>query len=359
MTSGLDFFRGRRVLVTGHTGFKGSWLLLWLRRLGAEVTGYSLAATSDSMYARLQLDSSCRSIIGDVRDRRRVAEVMAEVRPEVVLHLAAQALVLPAYDDPITTIETNVVGTANLLEAVRTTAQPCTVIVVTSDKCYENHGWVYSYREIDPLGGHDPYSASKAAAEIITASYRRSFFGRNDVVRVASVRAGNVIGGGDWAANRIVPDCMRALYSGEVVTVHNPGYTRPWQHVLDPLSGYLQLAARIGSGDTQLCEAWNFAPSSEDVRTVGDMADAVIRNWGSGSWTSPNLDRPHEARTLQISAEKARTALGWRPRWSFESAVEQTVSWYARDHRGASAEELRDYSSSQIETYEGSSRHDG
>lgn len=345
--------RGRRVFLTGHTGFKGSWLALWLHRLGAETTGYSLEATADSIYRRLELDAICRSVIGDVRDRGRLERELRAASPDVVIHMAAQSLVLPSYADPLGTIETNVIGTANVLDALRAVHRPCTALVVTSDKCYENRGWVYGYRESDPLGGHDVYSMSKAAAELITASYRASFFEGGGVVRVASARAGNVIGGGDRAADRIVPDCIRALERGEPITVRNPAHTRPWQHVLDPIAGYLMLIEAIAAGATSYCSAWNFGPDAEEARNVGDLATAVIAAWGGGQWIpgSPGT-APPEAHTLRLSTDKTKTLLRWRPRWPFTEAVRKTVEWYRADHAGASPAALRELTLSQIDEYE-------
>lgn len=329
---------GRRVFLTGHTGFKGSWLLLWLRKLGAEVTGYSLEAPARSMYRQLNLDHDCKSIIGDIRDRDRLAKALSDAQPDYVFHLAAQPLVLASYDDPLGTLQTNVIGTANLLDALRTMKRHCTVIVVTSDKCYENQST--SHKEDDCLGGHDLYSASKAAAEIVTAAYRRSFN-----LNVATARAGNVIGGGDWADNRIVPDCIRALERKEPIRVRNPKFIRPWQHVLEPLSGYLALAEREASG------AWNFGPADEDARTVEDVVNGIIRHWGEGEWTSEEHDQPQEAKTLRLNTEKAHKELGWSPRWPFDKAIEQTVAWYKAAHDGASAEQLRELTLQQIEAY--------
>lgn len=351
MSAFIHAFRGRRVFLTGHTGFKGSWLTLWLRHLGADVTGYALAAPEASMYAELSLDDLCTSHVADIRDGARLTAAIAEAQPDVVLHLAAQPLVLASYDDPLGTIETNVVGTANVLEALRVIGRPCTAIIVTSDKCYENRGWVYSYRETDPLGGHDVYSTSKAAAELIITSYRRSFFEAGGIIRAASARAGNVIGGGDRAADRILPDCIRALSADETIRVRNPRSIRPWQHVLEPLGGYLALAAGMLEGRNELCEAWNFAPRQEDARSVAELVDAVIAAWGSGRWSSDEREQPHEAHTLRISTDKAHARLGWSPRWPFATAVRETVAWYRAAHEGASAEQLRALSLAQIDAY--------
>lgn len=344
--------RGRKVFLTGHTGFKGSWLLAWLRSQGATVAGYALEAPAQSLYQQLSLDEWCESTIADIRDVDRLRASMEQAAPEVIFHLAAQPLVLASYRDPLETIQTNVIGTANLLEAVRLLNRPCAVVIVTSDKCYENHGSVYGYRETDPLGGHDVYSMSKAAAELVTASYRRSFFGPGTRVRVATVRAGNVIGGGDYAADRIVPDCIDALMRGEKIRVRNPMSIRPWQHVLEPLGGYLMLAARLIEDDgDEFCSPWNFGPRAEDARPVRDLVDAIIGSWGEGSWFHDGSESVHEARSLRLSADKALATLGWRPRWHFEQAVSMTVDWY-RAAENAEREEMRALTLSQIEAWE-------
>lgn len=343
--------RGRRVLLTGHTGFKGSWLLMWLRRQGATVTGYALEAPARSLYRQLSLDELCESNIADIRDLDRLRGAMEAAKPELIFHLAAQPLVLASYENPIETIQTNVVGTANLLEAVRLSGRPCAVVIVTSDKCYENRGSVYGYRETDPLGGHDVYSMSKAAAELVAASYRRSFFEQGREVRVATVRAGNVIGGGDYARDRIVPDCIEALTHGEKIRVRNPLFIRPWQHVLEPLEGYLTVAGRLLEEGDPFCEAWNFGPRAEDARPVRDLVEAVIDAWGGGSWFHDGSDAVHEARSLRLSTDKALAALGWRPRWQFDQAVRMTVDWY-RAAAVKDAEALRTISLGQIEAYE-------
>ena len=335
--------KGLRVFLTGHTGFKGSWLLMALRRLGAEVTGYALEAAERSMYRQLQLGELCTSITADIRDRDRLAGALSDAQPDVVFHLAAQPLVLASYDDPLGTLQTNVIGTANLLDVLRTMNRPCTVIVVTSDKCYENP--TESRREDDCLGGHDLYSASKAAAEIVTAAYRRSFS-----LRVATVRAGNVIGGGDWADNRIVPDCIRALERNEPIRVRNPRYVRPWQHVVEPLSGYLALASRL-MNDAEFAAAWNFGPNEVGTRTVEDVVNGIVNAWGSGQWISDQQDQPHETITLRLNTDKARNLLGWCPRWSFDETIDRTVAWYRAAHEGASAEQLRAITLAQIEAH--------
>ena len=332
-------FAKRSVFVTGHTGFKGSWLALWLSRLGARVTGYALAPpTQPSAFVA----AGVRDVLtahheADIRDSVRLGQAMGECAPDVVLHLAAQPLVRASYEQPRETIEVNVVGTAGVLDAVRAYGRPCVVIVVTSDKCYDNREHVFGYRETDPLGGLDPYSASKGAAEIVVASYRQSFFPPERVhfhgVRLASVRAGNVIGGGDWAQDRIVADAARSLSSGQPVAVRNPRSTRPWQHVLEPLGGYLLLAARMlaAQDDARLADAWNFGPSTIEAVSVGELVDLFVAAWGSGSWKDASQGgQPHEAKLLRLSIDKAVTQLGWRPRWSVGEAIRRTALWYRR-----------------------------
>jgi CDP-glucose 4,6-dehydratase len=345
-----DALCDRSVFLTGHTGFKGSWLALWLNHLGARITGYSLAPPSiPSNFVSSQIGGVlARSYGADVRDFAALRAALDACCPDLVIHLAAQALVRRSYLEARETFEVNVMGTVNILQALRSLGRPCSVIVVTSDKCYDNSDSERNHTETDPLGGNDPYSASKAAAEIVTAAYRRSFFSTGDLatrgVKVASVRAGNVIGGGDWAADRIVPDVMRALASGETITVRNPGSIRAWQHVLEPLSGYLTLAARmLSSDDATLCSGWNFGPRAEDESTVEKLVDALCRAWGHGKWLSTVANKQFaEERTLRLSSKKARAHLGWQPRWNFREVVERTARWYRAfyDRPGDSTREL-------------------
>jgi len=333
-------FQDRRVLVTGHTGFKGSWLVSWLLEMGAHITGLALAPdTQPSLFEELGLASRIAHHVGDIRDAALVARVMEESRAEVVFHLAAQPLVRRSYGEPLATFETNVMGTANVLEAARAAASVRAVVVVTSDKCYENREWEFAYRENDAMGGHDPYSASKGAAELVVASYRRSFFAAADSAHVASARAGNVIGGGDWAVDRIIPDCMRALAAGRAVEVRNPGAVRPWQHVLEPLSGYLWLAACQLTGDRDCDSAWNFGPEHGGNLTVERVVERVVGAWGSGSWESDGSGESavHEARTLKLDCTKAADELGWRPVWGADEAVVRATSWYKRFYAGEPA----------------------
>lgn len=345
MESVVNAFRGKRVFVTGHTGLKGSWLTLWLNELGAQVTGYALPADDPSMFRQLALAQACESHESDIRDLDALTAALDHARPDFVFHLAAQSLVLTSYKDPLTTIQTNILGTANILEALRRLDRACTVIIVTSDKCYENREWVYAYRENEPMGGHDVYSMSKGAAELVVASYRRSFG-----LRVATARAGNVIGGGDWAENRIVPDAIRALSRKQPIDVRNPHAVRPWQHVLEPLGGYLELARQLNE-DPTLADAWNFGPFTDDTRTVEELVDRVIYAWGEGTWTTRQREQPHEAGMLRLAIDKAMARLDWRPRWRFEEAIDRTVAWYKAAHDGATAEQLRELTRSQIRDY--------
>jgi CDP-glucose 4,6-dehydratase len=356
-----DSYRGRRVFVTGHTGFKGAWLAEWLGTLGAEVTGYALdPPTQPNLFDALDLGARLKHVVADVRDRYRlVAEVQA-AQPSVIFHLAAQALVRRAYEEPYETFETNVLGTVNVLEAARTCASVRAVVIVTSDKCYQNLETGRPFRETDAMGGRDPYSGSKGCAELVTAAYRESFFA--DGAAVASVRAGNVIGGGDWAADRIIPDCVRALAAGEPIVVRNPEAVRPWQHVLEPLSGYLWLAALILRDGRRYEGAWNFGPTGEvGDRPVRWVVERFLEDWGSGSWTTPGdvgrQPQPHEAHHLSLDSSKARDNLGWAPAWDAQTAVQQTASWY-RDYCRAPAT-ARDLVDRQLQTYEDDARAAG
>ena len=340
-----SFWRGRRVLLTGHTGFKGSWLALWLLELGAEVTGLALPPDpGTNLYEALGLAGRLRHRIGDIRDTSTLHQVIAACRPEVVLHLAAQPLVRRSYTKPVFTWETNVMGTIHLLEALRPLPEPCTAVLITTDKVYRNNEWHYGYRENDPLGGHDPYSSSKAAAELAIASWRSSFCGeqphQTPHLRVASARAGNVIGGGDWAADRIVPDAMRALAEGRPIGVRNPEATRPWQHVLEPLGGYLRLAEELATtADPEpLATAFNFGPQLEANHSVRELVQESLRHW-PGSWKDQSdPSSPHEANLLNLVIDKAHHQLSWAPRWSFATTIERTVRWYRQVHEaGADA----------------------
>lgn len=351
----MSFWRDRRVVVTGHTGFKGAWLSLWLVQAGARVTGIALEPEAQpALFTRLDLAGAIdRHHILDIRDAAGLARTISEAAPDVVLHLAAQSLVLRGYREPVATWDTNVMGTINLLEALRQLDRPCAAIVVTTDKVYENREWEYGYREVDALGGYDPYSASKAACEIAVSCWRRSFLGGATKVRVASARAGNVIGGGDWSENRIVPDVVRALAAGQPVEVRNRYATRPWQHVLEPLGGYLHLARRlVESDDQRYQDAFNFGPDAEASRTVGELVAECLRHWPGTSIDLSPPDAPHEAGRLSLVVERARERLSWRPRWNFERGVKETMDWY-KSAQWLDAQALRDLSIEQIRRFEG------
>ena len=326
-------YAGKRVLVTGHTGFKGSWLCEWLLALGADITGLALPPPTDpALFDQLGLAKRMRDLRGDLRDLAVVRSAIDTVRPDFVFHLAAQSLVRLSYDQPVETYATNVMGTVNLLEAVRLGGAPCTVVAVTTDKCYENTGQAHGYHEEEPLGGHDPYSSSKGAAELVISAYRRSYFsGPESPVRLASARAGNVIGGGDWARDRIVPDCIRSLQRGEIIPVRNRQATRPWQHVLEPLSGYLWLGARLraaGPAAGDLATAFNFGPTPEATRPVATLVAEVLKHW-PGGWEDRSDPRAvHEAALLSLAIDKADRLLGWKPAWDFATTIARTVDWY-------------------------------
>jgi CDP-glucose 4,6-dehydratase len=344
-----DFWRARRVLVTGHTGFKGSWLLLMLKELGAEVHGFALEPPTDpSMFDLLGLEATCNHRIGDVRDLAVLDAAVAEARPEVVLHMAAQPLVRASYDNPVETYAVNVMGTVHLLEACRRVPELRSIVVVTTDKCYENHGWIWGYRENDRLGGADPYSNSKAACELVVDSYRRSFFSSADGARLATARAGNVIGGGDFAVDRLVPDAVKAFAAGEPLQIRNPLSVRPWQHVLEPLFGYLLLAERLYE-DARFAQGWNFGPRTDESVPVGEVADVLAGVWGDGAgWVQDPAEHPHEAATLKLDSTKARVELGWRPVFSLQQALVQTADWYKALNR---RDKLAEITSSQIASY--------
>ena len=345
-------YHGRRVLVTGHTGFKGSWLALWLTHLGAHVAGYSIDIPSTpSNFELLGLENQLRHYVGDVRDRVRLAQVIDDFQPEMIFHLAAQALVRRSYADPVVTFETNVLGMVNLLECVRTRPSIQVAVLITSDKAYRNVEWPWGYREIDVLGGYDPYSSSKSCADLVAQSYHHSFF-RDNSTRVGIARAGNVIGGGDWADDRIVPDCIRAWCTGQAVSVRNPAATRPWQHVLEPLSGYLWLGAELWRKRRQLNgEAFNFGPDAKVNQSVAELLNAMAARWSDVTWTTPTgiEQRSHEANLLKLSCDKALHLLAWSAVMEFSETVSLTVDWYAAWH--AKRTDLRAYSIDQIDQY--------
>lgn len=331
-----SFFAGRTVLVTGHTGFKGSWLCRWLSLMGARVVGFALPPeSSPSLFELAHLGDTITSVLGDVRDYEAVRAVVEAHRPEIVLHLAAQALVRRSYREPVETFATNVMGTVHVLEACRKVGSVKAAVVVTSDKCYENREWVWGYREDEPMGGHDPYSASKGCAELVTAAYRRSFSTTSQSsgpdLAIASVRAGNVIGGGDFAEDRLIPDIVRGVAAGQPIVIRNPTSTRPWQHVMEPLSGYLLLARRLIEAPAKHTEGWNFGPRDEDAIPALAVAELLIRHMGRGTLEVVPPEKrqgPHEARLLKLDTSKARALLGWRPRLDIERALEMTATWY-------------------------------
>jgi CDP-glucose 4,6-dehydratase len=342
------FWAGRRVLLTGHTGFKGSWLALWLAQMGARVTGLALAAEPISLYHQARVGEVLTHIEGDIRDMASVEAAVAQADPEVVFHLAAQPLVRLSYETPVETFATNVQGTVHVLDACRRAPHLRAIVAITSDKAYENREWVWPYRESDPMGGHDPYSASKGAAELVIAAYRRSFFAAGGP-GLASVRAGNVIGGGDWAADRLVPDIMRALIGGERPLIRNPHAIRPWQHVLEALGGYLLIAESLAGGADWAAEGWNFGPADDDTRPVDWIADRLCAGWGAAGWDRPETPSgPHEAKILKLDCAKARNALGWRPAWGLEKALQAIVEWHKEqaahgDARAITWRQLQDY----------------
>jgi CDP-glucose 4,6-dehydratase len=350
------FYQNKRVFVTGHTGFKGSWLCEWLLDLGAEVVGYALdPQPHEILYGQLGLESRIsKDIRGDLSDRNLLSKSIADFAPEIVLHLAAQPLVRLSYDIPVETFATNIMGTAHLLEAVRLSGHPCAVVCVTTDKCYENREWLHAYREEDAMGGHDPYSASKGAAEIVISSYRRSYFSKNSSVKLASARAGNVIGGGDWALDRIIPDCIRALRKDEAIPVRNKIATRPWQHVLEPLGGYLLLGASLAKADlsTQqgaaIASTFNFGPPLTSNRTVAELVIELLKHTG-GEWIdASDRNALHEASKLNLATDKAFHLLGWQPVLDFRETITKTADWYQAEAKGKNIQNL---TQSQINSY--------
>lgn len=334
-TTSFNFWQGKRVLLTGHTGFKGAWMTLLLQQLGAEVFGFSLLPDSDpNLLDQLDIKTDLKHEIGDIRDPVALKIRMENVRPDVIFHFAAQPLVLRGYAEPQETWNINVMGTVNLLEAVRNSGQQISVVCITTDKVYANREWVHGYRETDRLGGHDPYSSSKAACELAIDSYRKSFFGSGERVRIASARAGNVIGGGDWAENRIIPDLVRANISSTSLDVRAPSAIRPWQHVLDPLSGYLILAEALAVNQPGLQDAFNFGPDANSQRPVRDVVETAFTHW-PGSWhDTSDSDTPHEAGRLALSTDKAQALLSWTPQWDFETTLAKTMNWYRSVHEG-------------------------
>ena len=353
-------YKDKKVLITGHTGFKGSWLSLWLSSLGANVYGYAQPPVTDpSLFEHLKLAGSLHHEVADICDIDRFRKSIKAIQPDIIFHLAAQSLVRESYNHPLDTVMVNTMGTVNVLEAVRLEKLSPAIVLITTDKCYDNREWLYGYKETDALGGYDPYSASKGAAEVLIASWRNSFFNPGRLsehgVRVASARAGNVIGGGDWAKDRIVPDCIRDLQKTGIIQVRNPYATRPWQHVLEPLGGYLKLGSKLlevnDSALHEYCEAFNFGPLISSNKNVGALVNKIIQVWGSGSWKSLSLEKAgHEASLLHLSIDKAYHKLKWLPQWNFEETVSYTVDWYKALTEDPSG--IIDFTAGQIQAYE-------
>ncbi|WP_257127717.1 MULTISPECIES: CDP-glucose 4,6-dehydratase [unclassified Burkholderia] len=349
-----SFWSGKRVFLTGHTGFKGSWLTLWLHSLGAEVTGYALAPdTTPNLFSLARVDEGIESVISDIRDRGQLLNALRRAEPEVVIHMAAQSLVRASYASPVETYETNVMGTVHVLDAIRQVHSVRSVVVVTTDKCYENREWEWGYRENEAMGGYDPYSSSKGCAELVTAAYRNSFFNEaaydTHRVAIASARAGNVIGGGDWASDRLIPDIVKAIGAGEIVSIRNPHAIRPWQHVLEPLGGYLLLAERLYVEGIRYAGAWNFGPDDTDAQSVQAIVERMTSRWGDNArWQLDGGDHPHEATYLKLDCSKARARLGWRPRWDLDLTLDKIVDWYKAARE---CEDVRTLTLAQIADY--------
>jgi CDP-glucose 4,6-dehydratase len=350
MTVSPNFWRGKRVLLTGHTGFKGSWLSLWLQSLGAQVHGLALEPpTTPNLFTVAQVaQGMASSTIGDIRDLATVQQAMQAAQPDIVIHMAAQPLVRLSYAEPVETYATNVMGTVHVLESARHSASVKSIVVVTTDKCYDNKEWAWGYRENEPMGGHDPYSNSKGCAELVTSAYRRSFM-QGQGKAVATARAGNVIGGGDWAADRLVPDILRAFEQNQPVVIRNPHATRPWQHVLEPLSGYLSLAEQLYTQGQAFAEGWNFGPKDDDAQPVQWIVEHMVRSWANGaSWQQDGGTHPHEANYLKLDISKAKARLGWQPRWPLAMALEKISAWH---HAYLSSANMHEFTLKQIQNY--------
>ena len=353
-----SFWNGKRVFLTGHTGFKGGWLSVWLVSMGAKVTGYALTPNTTPNFFDIAMvsDDLEQSHIADIRDLEKLQKAMADARPEIVIHMAAQALVRYSYANPVETYASNVMGTVHVLESIRRLDCVRAAVIVTTDKCYENKEWAWGYRENEPMGGHDPYSNSKGCAELVTAAYRQSYFSQEKYdehrVAVASARAGNVIGGGDWSEDRLIPDAIKAFEAKEPLMIRNPMATRPWQHVLEPLSGYLVLAQALYQEGAKFGGGWNFGPRDNDARSVKEVINLLIKNWGSGaSWIQDKKEQPHEAHSLKLDCSKARQYLNWVPRWSLEQAIEKTTQWQLAHQQQSN---MREMNLIQISDYQNS-----
>lgn len=341
-----NIYNNKKVLVTGHTGFKGGWLSLWLKELGAEVIGYSLKPpTKPSFFKATGLKNKIIHIIGDVRNEKYLISVFEKYQPEFVFHLAAQSLVRFSYKEPRLTYETNVMGTVNILEAIRKSKSVRAAVIITSDKCYENKEWIYGYRENDSVGGYDPYSSSKGCAELVVSAYRNSLFNPKDSCKIhnialSSVRAGNVIGGGDWGGDRLIPDCVKTLSQNKIINIRNPQATRPWQYVLEPLRGYLLLGSKMYKDGVKYSSAWNFGPNDNDIITVEEIVKSVIKNWGNGDYKVDTSRQPHEASLLKLETSKARIFLGWKPVYEIYETIKRTINWYKYFYNGIEKEKL-------------------
>ena len=345
-----NFWKNKKVFLTGHTGFKGSWLSIWLHHMGALVKGLSLRPKLEpNLFSELRVQKFINSNFGDIRDLEIMKECVHSFSPEIVFHLAAQPLVRESYEDPIETYSTNLMGTLNLLEVIRNCDSVKAVVIITTDKCYENKEWVWGYRENEPMGGHDPYSSSKGCCELLVSSYRRSFFQDSTNPAVATARAGNVIGGGDWAKDRLIPDVIRVIENSEKVNLRNPNSIRPWQHVLDPLSGYLMLGEKLFSSGQSFAEAWNFGPKDEDCKSVSYVLDKIYESWGKNkSWEEDNSNNPHEAELLKLDCSKARSRLSWESVWGLDKAIEMVVDWHKSKIEG---HDVLDKTINQINEY--------
>lgn len=337
-----SFWKEKKVFLTGHTGFKGSWLSLWLQSMGAVVKGYSLdPPTSPSLFEEADVAVNMESEIGDIRDLAQIKKSMLEFNPDILIHMAAQPLVRLSYIEPVDTYTTNVIGTVNVLEAARSCENLKAIVSVTTDKCYENKEWAWGYRENEPMGGHDPYSSSKGCAELVTSAYRNSFFNTKDTAALATARAGNVIGGGDWAEDRLIPDILKAFENSQAVVIRNPLSTRPWQHVLEPLSGYLVLAEHLYTYGQEYAEAWNFGPKEEDCKPVNWILDQMVATWGEGaSWELDKNNNPHEAGFLKLDCSKAALKLHWQPKWNLQNTLSLIVNWHQDWRAGKNMNEL-------------------
>lgn len=345
----LYTYKGKKIIITGHTGFKGTWLTLILKKLGAEVLGYSLEPnTNPSLFNICDLHNEIRSFYGDIRNYKLLQEVISEFKPDLIFHLAAQPLVRLSYKNPKLTYETNVIGTLNVYEAARKCKNLKGIVSITTDKCYENKELDYGYKEEDPMGGYDPYSSSKGCVELLSNSYRKSFF-ENEGILIATCRAGNVIGGGDFAEDRLIPDFVRAVVEDKTMIIRNPLAVRPWQHVLEPLTGYLMLGIKLLEGKKEFGEAWNFGPDKNETLSVGSVLDNCIKVWGKGSYGLDKSDNPHEAMTLKLDISKAKKELNWKPKYSVSKAIEETIIWYKELYSGKM--DIKRFTINQIEEY--------